>query len=404
MSLSIPSRDKPYPRWTALAAATAGAGVAVLLLLLVFIWGKLPDWLSSLPDWAIFWISAAVGIVVIITFVLLMVLSFIWIERRGVGRFQIRQGPNRAGPQGIFQPIADAIKVLTKEDIVPARADRWVHLFAPIVAFVPALMVFAVVPFSQEAILTDLNVGILFIMAIGSLSVVGVFMAGWGSNNKYSLISALRGVAQMVSYEIPLVLSILGVVLITGSLSLTEIVKAQGEIKVPFLLLQPLGFLIYFIGASAEINRSPFDLLEADSELVAGYHIEYSGMKFALFYLGEYAHTVAMSAIVTTLFLGGWQGPLLPPFLWFLIKVLAVFFLLMWIRTTLPRLRVDQLMAFAWKGILPLAIINIFLTGAEVIVWQEFPWWALFINIPVAGILIVLWSKLFTLGGGRVEV
>lgn len=354
------------------------------------------------PDWpGGYWVHWGVFVVGILVFVLIMVMVFIYIERRGSGRFQIRLGPNRVGPQGVLQPIADAIKVLTKEDIVPAKGDKWVHWMAPIVVFVPALMIFAVVPFSGGAALVDLNIGILYIIAISSLGVLGVFMAGWSSNNKYSLVAAMRSVAQMVSYEIPIVLSIVGVVLITGSLSMAAIVEEQ---SIPFLLLQPLGFLIYFLGAAAEIERSPFDLLEAESEIVAGYHTEYSGMKFALFYLGAYGHALAVSAIVTTLFLGGWQGPLLPPFLWFVIKVILVFVLLVWMRSTLPRLRVDQLMGFGWKFLLPLALINIFITGVEAILWPEFPWPLVFVNFAIAGILVLLWSRFSKLGGGRVEV
>jgi NADH-quinone oxidoreductase subunit H len=227
-------------------------------------------------------------------------------------------------------------------------------------------------------------------------------MAGWASNNKYALISALRAVAQMVSYELPMVLAILGVVLMSGSLSMTQIVASQ---KIPFLLLQPLGFVIFFLGTVAEINRSPFDLLEADSEIVAGYHIEYSGMKFAMFYLGEYGHALAYSCIIATLFLSGWQGPLSPPIIWLVIKVMAVFFVIVWMRSTLPRLRVDQLMAFAWKGLLPMAIINLFIVAAEVLWLSEImPWLMVAVNFVFAGVLVLLWSKLFTLGGGRVEV
>jgi len=355
------------------------------------------------PDWpGGFWLHWGVFVVIILVFVLAMVMGFIYLERRGIGRFQVRLGPNRVGPFGVLQPVADAIKVLLKEDIIPAKSDKWVHWLAPVVAFVPVVMLFAVVPFQDGALLADLNIGILYVVAISSISVVGIFMAGWGSNNKFSLLGAMRTVAQEVSYEIPLVLSILGVVLIAGSLSLNDIVKTQ---SIPFILLQPLGFLIYFISACAEINRTPFDLLEADSEIVAGFHTEYSGMKFALFYLVEYAEALAISAIITTLFLGGWRGPVLPPFLWFLIKVLAVFFVIFWVRSTIPRIRVDQLMAFAWKCLLPLALINLFITGVEVLVLPEaLPWTIIFLNLAIMAVLIALWSKLFRLGGGRVEV
>jgi len=314
----------------------------------------------------------------------------------------VRLGPNRAGPFGLLQPVADAIKVLIKEDIIPAKGDKLVHWLAPVVAFVPALMIFAVVPFHDGALLADLNIGILYVVAVSSVGVVGIFMAGWGSNNKYSLIGAMRAVAQMVSYEIPLALSIIGVVLIAGSLSMNSIVEAQ---DIPFILLQPLGFIIYFLAACAEINRTPFDLLEAESEIVAGFHIEYSGMKFAMFYLVEYCEVLAISAIITTLFLGGWRGPLLPPFLWFLIKVFGVFFLIFWVRSTIPRLRIDQVMAFAWKCLLPLALINMVITGIEVIALPPaLLWTVIFLNLGIMVVLVVLWSKFFRLGGGRVEV
>jgi NADH-quinone oxidoreductase subunit H len=368
---------------------------------------------AAWPSWAVVLLDGIIGIILILSFVLSMVMVFIWLERRLVGRFQIRLGPNRAGRFGLLQPVADTIKVLLKEDIVPARGDKWVHWLAPIVVFVPALMVFAVIPIAPaydgaKAVLADLNIGILYIIAIGTLGVIGIFMAGWASNNKYSLVGAMRAVAQMISYEIPMVLSIIGVLLMVGSLQMGKIVDEQ---TIPFILLQPLGFLIYFIGASAELNRCPMDLLEAESEIVAGYHTEYSGIKFSLFYLAEYGNALAVSAIIATLFLAGWKQPfsqelfILPPWLWFVIKVFTVFFIIMWIRSTLPRLRVDQLMGFAWKFLLPLALINIFITGLEVLFWPTSFWALVPINIAIAVGLIFLWSRLFfKLGGGRVEV
>jgi len=360
-------------------------------------------WQTLPPDWpGGFWWHWLVFTVIIIAFVLALVMGFIWIERRGMGRMQARLGPNRVGPFGLLQPVADALKVLLKEDIVPVNADKIVHWLAPVVAFAPALMIFAVVPFQDGALLADLNIGILYVVAISSVSTVGIFMAGWGSSNKYSLLSAMRNVASVVSYEIPVVLAIAGVVLVAGSLSLNQIVLAQ---DIPFILLQPLGFLLFFIGSCAEINRSPFDLMEADSEIVAGFHIEYSGMKFALFYLVEYAEALAISAIITTLFLGGWRGPVLPPWLWFLIKVIAVFFVMVWTRTTLPRVRIDQLMALAWKFLFPLALINLFITSIEVLAWPTaLPWVMIPVNIAIMAVLVLVWSKLFELGGGRVEV
>ena len=340
--------------------------------------------------------------VVIIAFVLVMVMGAIYIERRGMGRMQWRLGPNRTGPFGLLQPVADAVKVLLKENIVPSAADKVVHWLAPIIAFTPVLMIFAVMPFQNGALLADLNIGILYIVAVSSIATVGVFMAGWGSSNKYSLLGAMRNVAAVVSYEIPLVLAIIGVVMVSGSLSMNQIVTAQ---DIPYILVQPLGFLLFFIAACAESNRSPFDLTEADSELTAGFHTEYSGMKFAMFYLVEYAEAIAMSAIITTLFLSGWRGPWLPPWLWFIIKTLVVFFVMVWTRTTLPRVRIDQLMALAWKFLFPLALINLFITAVEIIVWPDISQWIfVIINIAIAAVLVLLWSKSFKTGWGRIEV
>ncbi|MFC2034923.1 NADH-quinone oxidoreductase subunit NuoH [Chloroflexota bacterium] len=361
-------------------------------------------WQTLPPDWpGGFWWHWLVFTVIAIAFVLALVMGFIWIERRGMARMQARLGPNRIGPLGLLQPVADAIKVLLKEDIVPAKGDKLVHWLAPVVAFSPVLMIFAVIPFQDGALLADLNVGILFVIAISSIATVGVFMAGWGSNNKYSLLGAMRNVAAVVSYEIPLVLAVASVVLIAGSLSLNQIVTAQ---NIPFILLQPLGFLLFFISGCAEINRSPFDLMEADSELIAGFHTEYSGMKFALFYLVEYAEALAISAIIATIFLGGWRGPLLPPWLWFVLKVIVVFSVMVWTRTTFPRVRIDQLMALAWKFLLPLALINLFITAIEVLAWPEALSSGVIIpvNIAITVVLVVLWSRFFKLGWGRVEV
>ncbi len=348
-----------------------------------------------------FWFHWLFFTVVLIGFALGAVMGLIYIERRGMARMQSRLGPNRTGPFGLLQAVADAVKVLLKEDIVPTNADKVVHWLAPIVAFVPALLIFAVVPFMDGALLADLNIGILYVVAVASVTSVGVFMAGWSSANKYSLLGAMRVVASVVSYELPLVLAIIGVVILAGSLSLNQIVLAQ---TVPFILLQPLGFVIFFAAACAEINRSPFDLMEADSELVAGFHTEYSGMKFAMFYLVEYAEALAMCAIITTIFLGGWRGPVLPPWLWFLIKVFAVFYFMVWTRTTFPRVRIDQLMALAWKFMLPLALINLFITALEVLVWPAaLPWTLVPINIVIAIILVALWSRLLKFGWGRIE-
>ena len=356
--------------------------------------------------WAIdnFWAHLALFAVGIIGFVLLVVMGFIWFERRFISPFQLRIGPNRCGPFGLLQPVADAVKVMLKEDIVPTVADKWVHFLAPIVVFVPVLLMFAVIPIHEGVgLIPDLNIGILFVVAVGSIETVAVFMAGYGSNNKYALVGAMRSVAQMVSYEMPMAFAVIAVVMVAGTLSMQGIVKAQ---TVPFALLLPMAFLFYCICALAELQRTPFDLLEAESEIIAGYHIEYSGMKFAMFYLGEYGGAIAQCAIITTLFLGGWKGPILPPVLWFMIKLFAVFGVIVWIRATWPRVRIDQLMGFAWKYMLPLSLINLLIVALEVI-WlgdDVVTWWLVPLNIVISGGLLTVWAGMFKLiGGPQVE-
>ena len=371
------------------------------------------EWLQgfNLASSLIILLDSLIGIILMLIFVFPIVIIFIWLERRFIAWMQLRPGPNRCGPFGLLQPIADAIKTLIKELIMPAKGDKLVHWLAPVVLFFSGLMLFAVIPIGKGHLgaLADLNIGILYIVAIGSLSVTAIFMAGWSSNNKFALLGAMRAVAQLVSYEVPMVLSIVGVVLIVGSLQMSEIV---GQQSYPFILVQPLGCFIYFIGAMAELNRSPMDQIEAESELTTGYFTEYSGMKFATFFLGEYISTLAIATIVTTLFLGGWKGPFLPVWFWFVFKVFAVFLIILWMRATLIRVRIDQIMAFSWKFLLPMALINIFITAAEVLIWdkwmsgwESFPWPFIFVNWAIAVVLILLWSKIFfKLGGGRVEV
>jgi NADH-quinone oxidoreductase subunit H len=357
------------------------------------------------PDWpGNEWWHWVVFTIIIIAFVLVMIIGVIYIERRAIAWFAARTGPNRTGPFGLLQAIADAIKILLKEFITPINADKIVFWIAPAVVFAPVIMIFAVVPFMNGAMLADLNIGVLFVVAISSISTVGVFMAGWSSSNKYSMIGAMRLVASVISYEIPVVLSLAGVVLIAGSLSLNDIVLAQQT--VPFILVQPLGFFLLFVGGCAEINRSPFDLMEADSELVAGFHTEYSGMKFAMYYLGEYGEAVVMATIISTLFLGGWQWAVLPGWLWLILKIFVVFFTMVWTRATLPRVRIDQLMAVAWKFLFPLALINLLVTALQVLAgWPEDMLWLMgIINYALLGILILLWSRLYKVGWGRIEV
>lgn len=349
-----------------------------------------------------FWLHLVIFGFGIISLLLSSVIIFIWLERRLVGRFQRRLGPNRVGPFGLLQAVADVIKILTKEDIIPSRADKLVFWIAPVVAFTPVVVVLAVVPVADGAVLADLNIGVLFIIAISSITALGVFMAGWSSYNKYSIMSAMRTVAQLVSYEMPLVLAIAGVVVLAGSLSLNDIVKAQG---IPYILLQPAGFFVFFAASLAEINRTPFDLLEADSELVAGYNIEYSGMKFATFYLTEYCEAIVLSTLTATLFLGGWQGPWLPPMIWLLLKIGLVFCFIVWIRATLPRLRIDQVMAFAWKFLLPLAVLNLLITGVATALWPAGPVWLPgLLSLVLLAAYVLMWSRIFKPGGKPVAV
>lgn len=295
-------------------------------------------------------------------FVSVTVLFLIWLERKISAHIQSRLGPMRVGGwHGWAQTIADMIKLLLKEDVIPVNADKWVHRLAPVVVFVPIFICLAVIPFGRGLIVADLNVGLLFIFAICSLPVFGIIMAGWGSNNKYALMGGVRAAAQMISYEIPLVLSTLGVIMLAGSLKMTDIVNSQA--KTWFVFIQPIGFAVYLIASFAEVFRIPFDIPEAESELVAGFHTEYSGLKFAFFFLAEYTKMFLVAMVAVTLFLGGWMGPILPGPVWFLGKTYAIVFVFMWARWTLPRLRVDRLMDFGWKVLLPFAFLNIIITS-----------------------------------------
>ena len=289
----------------------------------------------------------------------------IWLERRLLGFWQERYGPNRVGPFGLLQSVADMIKIFMKEDWVPPFADKAVFVIAPAVIIVTILMSFAVVPFTPSIVVADLNVGLLFFLAMSSLSAYSVVLAGWASNNKYSLLGGLRASAQMLSYEVFMGLSLMGVVMLAGSFSLRDIVEAQH--RVWFCIPQILGFIIFLIAGLAETKRIPFDIPEAEAELVAGFHTEYSGMKFGMFFVGEYLGIILISAMITVLFFGGWQGPWLPPAVWFSIKTFLFICLFILLRAALPRLRFDQLMAFGWKVMLPLALVNLTVTGALVL-------------------------------------
>ncbi len=301
------------------------------------------------------------GVIGVVTLVAVNALFLIWMERKVSAHIQLRPGPMEVGWHGSIQTIADALKLMGKELITPRDVDRPVYLLAPIIIFLPVLVSFLVIPFSQTLIIRDMNVGVLLILAFASITVLAILMAGWSSNNKYSVLGAIRTVAQNVAYEIPLLITLMSVILMVGSLSLVDIVNAQSNYW--FIVIQPVAFILYITCATAETNRAPFDLPEAESELVAGFHTEYTGMRFALFFLAEYTNMFIAAAIATVFFLGGWRGPFLPGIAWFLIKVYFIIFLLMWFRWTFPRVRFDQLITFAWKILIPLAFANLIITA-----------------------------------------
>jgi len=390
-----------------------------------------------LPEWTLPWLSMliAIGVIAAIAPVIMMYLT--WLERKIIARMQNRLGPNRVGTYGLLQPLSDGLKMLIKEDIVPLGADPLLHLLAPIVAVVPAILLFAVIPFGRNMIAADLNVGLLYVLAISAVSSYAIFMGGWASRSKFSMLGAMRTVAQIISYEVPGVLSVVAVIMVVSSLSLVDIVEAQAQ---RWFLFTPWGFVagaMFFMSGIAEVNRTPFDMPEAESELVGGFHTEYSGMKFALWYMAEFLESFAVCAFTVTLFLGGWHGPAIPywmlaivlalvvgtaatlplilrglgvvavlgsgvlfraepipSWIWFFAKTYALIFVLVWLRGTFPRLRVDQLMGFAWKFLLPLALLNIIAAG----LWVAWPfptgtaasaallvgsyWWLVRVNRP----------------------
>ena len=330
-----------------------------------------------------------VKVLVIIVAVLTFVAYLTLLERKVLGWIQVRLGPNRVGPWGLLQPLADGAKLLLKEEITVSGANKLIYVIAPLIVVTCALTPFAVIPFAKglgldrilgpvaeqyglnQGVISDMNVGILFIFAITSLGAYGLILGGWASNNKYSLLGAVRAGAQMISYELGLALAVLGVLVLAGTLSLVQIVEAQDSVWKWYVFRQPLGFLLFLIAGSADIGRTPFDLLECENELVAGYQTEYSSMKFGLFYLGEYAHLLLMSSLITTLYFGGWQGPVLPPVVWFLLKTFFWVFVFVWIRGTYPRLRYDRVMALGWKVLVPAGLFNIMLTAFLYTLWLQ---------------------------------
>ena len=369
--------------------------------------GKLYEWLGDhASDSVVYVVSSLIGAAGILAFVGLGALMNVWIERRALARVQVRRGPNRVGPWGLLQPVADAIKLIQKEALQPRASDARLFSLPPLLVFIPPMLTFAVFAWAPDMVFADLNVGVLYLLAISSISTLAIFIAGWASNNKYALFGAMRVIAMMVSYEVPFVLALLAPVLFAGTMSIAGIVEWQREHHVWLAFLLPLPLLIYFISSTAELNRTPADIAEAESEIVAGYHTEYSGMKFGLFYAVELVNSLAVSAIVASLFFGGyWLYGIdrwVPPWLIFIGKIYFFYMGLVWLRGTLPRLRIDQLMAFAWKMLLPLALISVAVVATEVLIWRELELtdWILLpyavINIGMAVVLVGVFFRLVT--------
>ena len=358
---------------------------------------SIANWLESLLiGWGltsglVTFIMALVGVVVVSITVLLIDIFLVWVERKVVARFQDRLGPNRLGPFGLIQPIADVIKLLIKEDITPHGADRVVYNIPPIIALATVLMLWGVIPFAPEVLGADLNVGVLFIVAVGAISTLGIIMAGWASNNKYALLGAVRTVAQVVSYEVPMVIALIVPVLLAGSMSIRDIVDTQ---TVWFIVVAPVAALIFFISSIAELGRSPFDLAEAESEIVAGFHIEYTGMKFGMFYAGELLHALTMGALLASLFFGGWRGPgaetfpILGVFYLFL-KAFFFYWVIMWIKYSMPRIRIDHMLNFNWKFLVPLSLVALIATALVDKMLAGSSQWVYTLGMLLVNILIV---------------
>ena len=396
--------------------------------------GILLHWAQGfLQTVALSWVSIGVSIGVLAILAPVIMLYFTWLERKIIARMQNRFGPNRVGLYGLAQPLADGLKMLIKEDIVPRGVDKLLHLAAPIIAVVPAILLFAVIPFGRGMQAADLNVGLLYVFAVSSISSYAIFMGGWASHSKFSLVGAMRAVAQIISYEVPGVLSVVAVIMIAGTLRLSEIVAAQRGNWFVFTPWGLMGFAVFFLSGVAEVNRTPFDMPEAESEIVAGFHTEYSGMKFGLWYMAEFLESFAICAFAATFFLGGWDGPFLPcwiimglgvlvlvtakqlplpvklvgvlimllaglrwgfeaipSWLWFLIKTYILVFVMIWLRGTFPRLRVDQLMGLAWKFLLPLALVNIIAAGVWWSLGGTFAGWAISAFILIASCWVLV--------------
>lgn len=311
-----------------------------------------------------------IAALVMLIFVLANIILFIYIMLKVLAHVHTRLGPMETGKfHGWLQPVADVVKLINKEDIIPAQADRLIFVLAPFVVFVPVFMTLVTVPLTQNLVAHNLDIGVFYVVALSCFTFVGMIMAGWSSYNKYSLLGAFRAAGQLLSYELPLGLTLVGAVMLAGSLNLVSIVEKQ---TIPFMLIQPAGFMVFFIAAVSELTWAPFDLPTADSELVAGFFIEYSGIRWAIFYLAEFMSFFVLASVATVLFLGGWKGPFLPPVVWFLLKVYALYFIMLWIRATVPRIRPDQLMGLGWKVLLPVAFANVVLTGLLAMITPKF--------------------------------
>ena len=340
---------------------------------------EITEWVNTWgPDWLASAVSGLIGALALLAILGPSLLILIWVERKVIARMQVRYGPNRVGPRGLFQPVADAMKLILKEELAPRAADKALFFLPPVLVFVPAILVWGVIPFGPNMTLADLDVGVLFVLAISSTNVLMVFLAGWASNNKYALFGAMRVIAMSISYEIPMVLSLLTVAIFTGALSLNGIVHWQQQEDLALILLLPLTAFMFFFTATAELNRTPMDIAEAESEIVAGYHTEYSGMRFGLFYAVELLNTLGISALTATIFLGGWWlwglDHWVPSWLILLAKTGLVYFLFIWLRGTLPRLRIDQLMAFGWKFLVPAGLVFLTIAAVERTLLIEEDW------------------------------
>ena len=326
--------------------------------------GGARDWLAGL-GLGDFGATVLLGVTLIMGYLTFNVLFLIWLERKVSAHIQRRYGPMEVGPHGSLQTVADMIKLLGKQILTPVATDKFVYILAPVLVFVPTLCLTSLIPLSGAEAFANLPYGLVILIALSGISVLAIFMAGWASNNKYAVLGGMRSVSQVIAYEIPTLLAALSVVMIAQTLNLREIVEAQGR-GMPFFLLQPVAAVLYFIGITAETNRAPFDIPEAESELVGGFHTEYSGMRFAMFFFAEYTNMLVLAALGATLFLGGWLGPWLPGPVWLLLKAYAIIFVMIWMRWTFPRLRFDQLMTFAWKLLIPVALVNLVITAVAV--------------------------------------